>query len=371
MKVMLHFAAAIAVSLLVTRAPRQESDRSDAELLELGRNRGRLERVTSEPVAMFSRLMLDCRAPIAGSTHEAANPHSSQSVHVYASDNAVAPLWDLYAEFPEGSLLIKEKFDPAVADRPILFTGMLKREPGYFPEGGDWEYFTLDGELSRVTSRGKLESCAACHRDFADWGYVSKQYTSVPVDLREYVDSKGVLANVIGPGSSGTLYLPASRAETHGPKLGRREAEHAWWKGRAAGAGVEAPQDLSVVGGPALRYELDKTKNTLGYWTNADDWASWEVDIRRPGEYRVSVLQGCGEGSGGAEVSVNLGGDELTFLVEDTGGFQNFKWRDVGSLTVDRAGMFPLIVKARTKPGPAVMDLRQIILRPAAAGSEQ
>ncbi len=68
-------------------------------------------------------------------------------------------------------------------------------------------------------------------------------------------------------------------------------------------------------------------KNTLGYWTSVHDSASWQVGFRKPGLYRVSVLQGCGAGSGGSVVSIELAGQSLEFTVEETGGFQNFVWR--------------------------------------------
>jgi len=74
-------------------------------------------------------------------------------------------------------------------------------------------------------------------------------------------------------------------------------------------------------------------------------------------------LQGCGKGSGGAEVELAVGAESLTFQVKDTGGFQSFEAREVGSLNVG-AGRQTLTVKAKTKPGGAVMDLRQVVLKP-------
>ena len=77
-----------------------------------------------------------------------------------------------------------------------------------------------------------------------------------------------------------------------------------------------------------LRYEPLPHKNTLGFWTQADDWASCEFTVTKPGTFTVEVLQGCGKGSGGSEVEVAVGEQTLTFTVEDTGGFQNFKARE-------------------------------------------
>jgi hypothetical protein len=52
--------------------------------------------------------------------------------------------------------------------------------------------------------------------------------------------------------------------------------------------------------------------------------------------------------------------------VQDTGGFQNFVARDIGTLDL-KPGRYTLNVKPLTKPGVAVMDLRQVTLKPAAA----
>jgi hypothetical protein len=113
-------------------------------------------------------------------------------------------------------------------------------------------------------------------------------------------------------------------------------------------------------------------QNTLGFWTNKDDLASFDFTVEKPGTFAVEVLQGCGKGSGGAEVELGLWepkaaapGATLTFTVKDTGGFQNFEAREVGTLTIAKPGRHTLTVKPKTKPGPAVMDLRQVTLKPA------
>ena len=49
--------------------------------------------------------------------------------------------------------------------------------------------------------------------------------------------------------------------------------------------------------------------------------------------------------------------------VQDTGGFQNFLERNVGIVELS-SGPHVLTVKPLTKPGLAVMDLRQVTLKP-------
>jgi arylsulfatase A-like enzyme len=113
-----------------------------------------------------------------------------------------------------------------------------------------------------------------------------------------------------------------------------------------------------------MRYEPQPNKNVLGFWTNAADWADWEFEVATAGAYEVEVQQGCGKGSGGAEVAVEIGGQTLSFTVQDTGHFQHMIQRTIGQLQL-AAGKYTLGVKPQTKPGAAVMDLRRIVLRPA------
>ncbi len=121
----------------------------------------------------------------------------------------------------------------------------------------------------------------------------------------------------------------------------------------------------ALVSGVQLRFEPLPHKNTLGFWTNADDFATLDFTLEAGGTFAVEVLQGCGKGSGGAEVELAVGDQKLTFAVKDTGGFQNFEAREVGTLKVEKPGRHTLTVRAKTKPGPAVMDLRQVVLKPA------
>ena len=90
---------------------------------------------------------------------------------------------------------------------------------------------------------------------------------------------------------------------------------------------------------------------------------SWEIVAERAGSYAVEVLQGCGKGSGGSEVEVQVGDASARFVVQDTGHFQNFVRRDVGTIQV-KEGRQTVSVRPRSKPGVAVMDLREVRLKP-------
>ena len=118
----------------------------------------------------------------------------------------------------------------------------------------------------------------------------------------------------------------------------------------------------SKVNGVTLRYEPAQKKQCLGYWSNPSDWASWDFIVKEPGDYTVTVRQGCGRGHGGSKVSVISGTQKLIFNAEDTGGFQNWKNIDIGSIKLKEPGLNILEVRPLDKKSVAVMDIQEIIL---------
>ncbi|MFT5523372.1 MAG: acyl-CoA thioesterase-1 [Pirellulaceae bacterium] len=125
---------------------------------------------------------------------------------------------------------------------------------------------------------------------------------------------------------------------------------------------IVLPAHHAAVHGKKLCYEPQPHKNTLGYWIFAEDWAEWQVAIESPGTYEVKVLQGCGKEQGGSKVDIVLGDAKVSFVVEDTGHFQNFKLRSIGEVTIDKSGQYSLQIRPQVKAKNAVMDVRQVQL---------
>ena len=111
-----------------------------------------------------------------------------------------------------------------------------------------------------------------------------------------------------------------------------------------------------------MRYEPATNKKCMGYWVNPGDTAEWQFTVLKPGRFDVEFWQGCK--GGGSEVGVEVGGKQLTFTVEDTGHFQNFKPRHLGQVEFKHAGVHSLVVQPKSKQGVAIMDIRQIRLLP-------
>jgi arylsulfatase A len=140
------------------------------------------------------------------------------------------------------------------------------------------------------------------------------------------------------------------------------------WRQAMDDAGEAGPNCLihleardAQVKGAKLKYEEPPQKDTLGFWVNAADTASWTFQAPQAGVYRVSVLQGCGKGQGGSVVALDVAGKSCEFTVEETGHFQRFVPREVGRLTLV-AGVNTLTVRPVKKAKAAVMDLRRVML---------
>lgn len=142
-------------------------------------------------------------------------------------------------------------------------------------------------------------------------------------------------------------------------------------KGAEPGIGpvISLPAKSATVHGTNARYEPQPHKNTIGFWTKPEDWVSWDFEVPQAGVYEVEILQGCGNGCGGAEIAISVGEQTIDFASEETGHFQNFIPRKVGKLKL-AAGKQTLEFRPKNKRGAAVLDLRQITLLPSAESAK-
>jgi len=124
---------------------------------------------------------------------------------------------------------------------------------------------------------------------------------------------------------------------------------------------IELDASQATIHGVKLRYEPNPEKRCLGYWTHPTDSASWSIEVATPGTYTLEITQGCNAGNAGSDVDVILGDQTLAFTVEDTGGFQNWKARPIGTVTLP-AGSHRLEIRPRNKTRAAVMDIRRVRL---------
>jgi alpha-L-fucosidase len=117
------------------------------------------------------------------------------------------------------------------------------------------------------------------------------------------------------------------------------------------------------VHGETARYEPDGDKNAIGYWTNAGDYVTWVCNVPAAGKYAVSVTFACENGSDSSAYTVSAGKASVAGKVSGTGSWTAFQEKSLGTIDLP-AGKTTIAVKVTSKPGYAVMNLRQVKLTP-------
>src|SRR5215510_8248104 len=96
-----------------------------------------------EPLAAASCAMIPGR--------QEPSPHLHKYISVFVNPVGREEMMTRQSpKFPVGSIIVKEKLGSPDSKLPEMLTAMIKREPGYNPEGGDWEYLVLDGIASKI-----------------------------------------------------------------------------------------------------------------------------------------------------------------------------------------------------------------------------
>jgi Cytochrome P460 len=165
-----------AIALLSCSAMSADNQPTDEDLLKRVKDPHQLIRFTKERVGLAGRLVTDCGLP--DPNHAELLGGLQAAIQVYVTPESFASFVNEEAKFPVGTIILKEKFPTMDAKAAELYTGMLKREKGYNPKAGDWEFFVLTGDRNAVTARGRIDSCMDCHQQYAKSDFVTKRYRS-------------------------------------------------------------------------------------------------------------------------------------------------------------------------------------------------
>ncbi len=132
------------------------------------------DRVTPKPVKMPASLSADC-AP----ANTPGDPHADKFINVFVNKmGRDSMLKEKKPQFAEGTIIVKEKLAVPNSAKPELMTAMVKREEGFNPAAGDWEFFVLKSPEKIVLERGKLSHCQSCHSSAKQTDYVFRRYLS-------------------------------------------------------------------------------------------------------------------------------------------------------------------------------------------------
>ncbi len=106
-----------------------------------------------------------------------SSPHLNKYISVYVNPvGREAMMGKSGGKFPGGSMIVKRKLGKPDSTKPEMLTAMIKRDSGYNPETGDWEFLVLDGQAIAILERGKLERCSGCHQSYSYSDFVTKTY---------------------------------------------------------------------------------------------------------------------------------------------------------------------------------------------------
>ena len=117
--------------------------------------------------------------------------------------------------------------------------------------------------------------------------------------------------------------------------------------------------DATVTGTTA---KFESEKKAIGFWTNQTDSVFWDINIVRPGKYKLQLEYACEAGSEGSLCSFLSGDIETQFTIASSGGWGTFKTLDLGEVTLTKTGKTRFEVKVRMMPKGAVMNLKSIKL---------
>jgi hypothetical protein len=176
--------------------------------------------VNEQPYYISSELDALCAGPSMATITAVrkSEPHASTFISVFVNQvGREAMFSNPSRRFPQGTVIVKKKFEP-YAENPrsafdpgqatrlikqpppssqpavmvkhhfdsysenksevLLYTVMIKRQPGYNPKAGDWE-FAVVSPGGKTEASGKLANCMSCHTTRPDADFIFRSYVSV------------------------------------------------------------------------------------------------------------------------------------------------------------------------------------------------
>jgi hypothetical protein len=120
------------------------------------------------------RVAVLCAAPVAATRNP--SPHRDKYISVYVNPIGQKEILARHVTtYPVGTVVVKDKFIGRTGGTTELSTVMIKRERGYNPTGGDWEYAVLNGK-STLVERGRIARCQSCHAARRNQDFVFRTY---------------------------------------------------------------------------------------------------------------------------------------------------------------------------------------------------
>jgi hypothetical protein len=109
--------------------------------------------------------------------------HSNNWVGIFVDELAKETYLSAGAPYPECAKIVKPIYDDAEGKSVRKLTIMVKMQPGYDPDNGNWWYGSYDGTGAYARKQGRLVECILCHKQAAETDYLfSKEVLSSVYD---------------------------------------------------------------------------------------------------------------------------------------------------------------------------------------------
>ena len=122
--------------------------------------------------------------------------------------------------------------------------------------------------------------------------------------------------------------------------------------------------DEAELHGQKIKVETKGGKSNIGFWNNANEWASWHARISKPGKYKITTTLAVANSK--AEFLVEVGGEKISATVPTTSGWDKYATTEIGTVTIKQAGDFTLKVLAKDAASWKPINLSSVRLEPVA-----
>ncbi len=112
--------------------------------------------------------------------------------------------------------------------------------------------------------------------------------------------------------------------------------------------------------GEQLRYEKGPARDNIGFWFDPKEWVEWTFRVRQPGQFVVEAEVAC---PSSPKFVVECAGQRLQAQCPKTGNYGRFEKVTVGTLRLDKPGIYRLAVKPVAE-GWRPLNLKSVTLRP-------
>jgi alpha-L-fucosidase len=121
---------------------------------------------------------------------------------------------------------------------------------------------------------------------------------------------------------------------------------------------VPLPAVAANLHGNTFKYESGGPLDDIGYWTNPDDWADWDLNIKQPGKFRVVATIAA---PAVTSFELSVAGQTFHFTTPATADYVTFTTTNLGLVDIPAAGKVTLAVHP-VKDGWQPMNLKSIEL---------